>query len=114
MFINVQSNHFSVTPVLLAGWQDISIEQFNELRATGWEPSEYVAPYRVSKDTIISRVLAAGALQAVIAVLSAQSDEQKFLWENSAWFWNNNPTLNAICAQLNLDADEILSQDPYM
>lgn len=114
MFINAQSNHFSVTPVLLVGWQNVSVEQFNNLRKTGWEPEEYIAPYRVSKDTIVSRVLANGALQAVIAALSAQSEEQRFLWANSAWFWNNNPTLNAICEQLNLDADEILAPDPYL
>jgi hypothetical protein len=71
-------------------------------------------PWRVSKDTLISRVLAAGALPQVMAALAAQSEEQQFVFAQSAWFWSNNPTLRGLCGALGLDADEILAPDPYL
>ena len=40
--------------------------------------------------------------------------EQQFLWDNYAWFWNNNPTVNAMCVQLGLDPAVILAPDPYL
>jgi len=71
-------------------------------------------PWRVSKDTIISRVLASGALPQVMAALAAQSEEQQFVFAQSAWFWSTNPTLRGLCGALGLDADEILAPDPYL
>ena len=71
-------------------------------------------PYRVSKDTITSRVLDAGKIPDLMAVIAGLSAEEQFLWTNYAWFWNNNPTAIAICAQLGLDPAVILAPDPYL
>jgi hypothetical protein len=71
-------------------------------------------PYRVSKDTITSRVLAAGKIPDLMAVIASLNAEEQFLWTNYAWFWNNNPTALAICAQLGLDPAVILAPDHYL
>jgi hypothetical protein len=97
-----------------SGWQQVSTEEFNELRASGWNPTPYIPPYRVSKDTITSRVLDAGKISDLMAVINGLPAEQQFLWTNYAWFWNDNPTAIAICAQLGLDPAVILAPDPYL
>lgn len=86
-----------------------------------WETCAWVvkpipppAPYRVSKDTITSRVLDAGKIPDLMAVIDGLNAEEQFLWTNYAWFWNNNPTALAICAQLGLDPAVILAPDPYL
>lgn len=71
-------------------------------------------PYRVSKDTICSRVLAAGKLPDLMTLIDGLPPEEQFLWTNYAWFWSNNPTVNAMCAQLGLDPAVILAPDPYL
>jgi hypothetical protein len=82
----------------------------------GWvvKPLPPPQPYRVSKDTITSRVLDAGKIPDLMAVIDGLSAEEQFLWTNYAWFWNNNPTALAICAQLGLDPAVILAPDPYL
>jgi hypothetical protein len=82
----------------------------------GWvvKPLPPPQPYRVSKDTITSRVLAAGKIPDLMAVIASLNAEEQFLWTNYAWFWNNNPTALAICAQLGLDPAVILAPDPYL
>lgn len=70
--------------------------------------------YRVSKDTMISRVVAANALPAVMQALASQSAEDQFVFAQSAWFWSNNATLRGLCAALGLDADVLLAPDPYL
>ena len=72
------------------------------------------APYRVSKDTITSRVLDAGKLPDLMTLIAGLPPEQQFLWDNYAWFWSNNPTVNAMCVQLGLDPAVILAPDPYL
>lgn len=71
-------------------------------------------PWRVSKDTIISRVLEDGKLPQVMAALASQSAEQQFLWNNSLWFWSTNATLRGLCTALEMDPDEILARDPFL
>ena len=71
-------------------------------------------PYRVSKDTITSRVLDAGKIPELMAVIDGLPAEQQFLWTNYAWFWNTNQTAIAICTQLGLDPAIILAPDPYL
>jgi hypothetical protein len=71
-------------------------------------------PYRVSKDTIVSRVLAAGKLNALIALTSSLPEDQAYLWDNFAWFWDTNPTIVGMCTQLGLDPAVILAPDPYL
>jgi hypothetical protein len=71
-------------------------------------------PYRVSKDTIVSRVLAAGKLNDLIALTDSLPEDEAYLWDNFAWFWNTNPTIIAMCQQLGLDPAVILAPDPYL
>ena len=71
-------------------------------------------PYRVSKDTITSRVLDAGKIPDLMTVIAGLNAEEQFLWTNYAWFWNTNQTAIAICAQLGLDPAVILAPDPYL
>jgi len=97
-----------------ADWQQVSTEEFNALRAAGWNPTEYVFPYRVSKDTIVSRIVAAQKLDDLITLTNGLPEDQAYLWNNFAWFWNDNPTVNAMCVQLGLDPAVILAPDPYL
>lgn len=90
-------------------------------QAPVWENCAWVvkpipppAPYRVSKDTITSRVLDAGKLPDLMTLISGLPPEQQFLWTNYAWFWNNNQTVIAMCAQLGLDPAIVLAPDPYL
>jgi hypothetical protein len=71
-------------------------------------------PWRVSKDTLISRVLAAGKLPEVMAALASQTAEQQFVFEHSAWFWSTNPTLRGLCTALGMDPDAILARDEFL
>ena len=73
-----------------------------------------VAQQGVSKDTITSRVLDAGKLPDLMTLIAGLPAEQQFLWTNYAWFWNNNQTVIAMCAQLGLDPAVILAPDPYL
>jgi len=115
-YINLTTNqcYFGSSMPPGDGWQQVTIEEFNALRAGGWDPTVYVPPYRVSKDTITSRVLDAGKIPDLMAVINGLPAEQQFLWTNYAWFWNDNPTAIAICAQLGLDPAVILATDPYL
>ena len=71
-------------------------------------------PWRVSKDTLISRVLAAGKLPEVMAALAQQTAEQQFVFEHSAWFWSTNATLRGLCIALGMDPDAILARDEFL
>jgi len=95
---------------------DPATEQAPVWENCGWvvKPLPPPQPYRVSKDTITSRVLDAGKIPDLMAVIAGLSAEEQFLWTNYAWFWNNNPTALAICAQLGLDPAVILAPDPYL
>jgi hypothetical protein len=95
---------------------DPATEQAPVWENCGWvvKPIPPAQPYRVSKDTITSRVLDAGKIPDLMAVIDGLSAEEQFLWTNYAWFWNNNPTALAICAQLGLDPAVILAPDPYL
>ena len=95
---------------------DPATEQPPAWENCGWvvKPIPPPAPYRVSKDTITSRVLDAGKLPDLMTLIAGLPAEQQFLWDNYAWFWNNNPTVNAMCVQLGLDPAVILAPDPYL
>jgi hypothetical protein len=95
---------------------DPATEQAPVWENCGWvvKPLPPPAPYRVSKDTITSRVLDAGKIPELMAVIDGLPAEQQFLWTNYAWFWNTNQTAIAICAQLGLDPAIILAPDPYL
>jgi hypothetical protein len=95
---------------------DPATEQAPVWENCGWvvKPLPPPQPYRVSKDTITSRVLDAGKIPDLMAVIDGLNAEEQFLWTNYAWFWNTNPTALAICAQLGLDPAVILAPDPYL
>lgn len=115
-WVNTVSNEYYFGEIKPPGvdWRSVTTEEFNALRAAGWNPTEYVPPYRVSKDTICSRVLDAGKLPDLMTLISGLPAEQQFLWTNYAWFWNDNATVLAMCAQLGLDPAVILAPDPYL
>lgn len=86
-----------------------------------WESCAWVVkpipapqPYRVSKDTIVSRVNDANKVPDLMTLLASLPAEQKFLWDNFAWFWNTNPTILGMCQQLGLDPAVVLAPDPYL
>lgn len=116
IYINLTSNqfYFGNNIPAAADWQQTTVEEFNILRAGGWEPTAYVPPYRVSKDTITSRVIDAGKLGDLIGLIASLPADQQFLWTNFAWFWNNNSTVLGLCQQLQLDPAVILAEDPYL
>ena len=78
------------------------------------QPIPAPQPYRVSKDTITTRVLDAGKIADLMTLIATLPPEQQFLWTNYAWFWSNNATVIAMCSQLNLDPAVILAPDPYL
>jgi hypothetical protein len=115
-YINLTTNQYyfgnSMPPG--DGWQQVTIEEFNALRASGWNPTAYVPPYRVSKDTITGRVLAAGKIADLMTLLAGLPPEQQFLWSGFSWFWSDNATVRGMAAQLGLNPDEMLAPDPYL
>lgn len=115
-YINLTTNQFYFGNTMPEGtdWQQVRIEEFNTLRAGGWEPTEYVPPYRVSKDSITARVLEAGKLPDLIALIASLPADQQFLWNGFSWFWSNNATLRGMAQQLGLDPDQVLAPDPYL
>lgn len=114
--INQTTNQFTFSnePLNTSGWEIVSNETWNTLIAGGWNPTEYILPYRISKDTIVSRVLEANKINDLITTINSLPVDQKFLWDNFAWFWSNNSTIIGLCSQLNLDPNVILAKDPYL
>ena len=106
------------------GWTDLetlaAAEAWRDANAPGAtiQPIEIPAPeperFRVSKDTMLSRVEQAGMISAVMAAVSNTPPETQFLWTNYAWFWNDNPQLVGMCQALGLDSAVILAPDEYL
>jgi hypothetical protein len=114
--INQTTNQytFAQEPVTLPGWETVTNESWNALIASGWSPNLYVPPHRVSKDTITGRVLAAGKVADLMALIASLTPEQQFLWGGFSWFWSDNATVIGMCQQLGLDPAVILAPDPYL
>lgn len=114
--INQTTNQFtfSTEPLNISGWETVDNETWNNLIAGGWTPTQYVVPYRVSKDTIVSRILEANKINDLITTVGGLPADQKFLWDNFAWFWSDNSTVIALANQINLDPNVILAEDPYL
>jgi hypothetical protein len=95
---------------------DPATEQPPVWEACAWvvKPIPAPQPYRVSKDTIVSRVNDANKVPDLMALIDSLPAEQKFLWDNFAWFWSTNPTIVGMCQQLGLDPAVILAPDPYL
>jgi len=95
---------------------DPATEQPPVWEACAWvvKPIPAPQPYRVSKDTIVSRVNDATKVPDLMALIDSLPAEQQFLWDNFAWFWSTNPTIVGMCSQLGLDPAVILAPDPYL
>lgn len=86
-----------------------------------WESGNWVvrplpapSPYRVSKDTIVSRITQFNKLPDLINLTSSLSADQKYLWDHFAWFWSNNQTVRGMAVQIGLDPDIVLAPDPFL
>lgn len=111
-----------ISNLLRKGWIETVPPSYNTLteQFPQWVNGEWVVlpiptpePYRVSKDTIVTRLISLNAIGQVISTISNLNSEQQFIWTNSAWFWSNNQTLIDLCNQLGLDSNVILAKDPY-
>jgi len=71
-------------------------------------------PWRVSKDTMVARIVAAGALPKVMAVMSQQPADKQFVFLHSAWFHSDNAELRGLCSALGMDPDVILARDEFL
>jgi len=111
-----------ISNLLRKEWVETIPPSYDELtqQPPQWINGEWVVlplpapqPYRVSKDTIVTRLISLNAVGQVISTISNLSSEQQFIWTNSAWFWSNNQAIIDICSQLGLDANVVLAKDPY-
>ena len=82
----------------------------------GWlvKPIPPPQPYRVSKDTIVSRISSAGKVADLMTLIAGLSPEQQFLWDNYSWFNSDNQIVVQMCQQIGLDPAVILAVDPYI
>jgi hypothetical protein len=70
-------------------------------------------PHRVSKDTMLVRVEAAGKVAEVMGLIAALPPDEQFLFSNFAWFWSDNARIRAMCSVVGLDPDVILAEDEF-
>jgi len=69
--------------------------------------------HRVSKDTMLVRVEAAGKVAEVMGLIAALPQDEQFLFSNFAWFWSDNARIRAMCAAVGLDAEVLLAEDEF-
>lgn len=94
----------------LERWNSLTPEeQAAEIAANNPPPP----PWRVSKDTLLGRVDAAGKTAECMAIISSLSQAEQFLWTNFAWFWSNNERIRAMIAGVGLNPNDIMAPDPY-
>lgn len=106
------------------GWTDFTTlaaaESWRDANAPGATivaidpPTPEPERWRVSKDTMLSRVEAAGMVPQVMAAIASMPQETQFLWTNYAWFWNDNAQIVAMCQAFGLDPAEILARDEFI
>jgi hypothetical protein len=73
-------------------------------------------PWRVSKDTLWSRLKAAIGLSSAVAYIDALTTEDRVDWDASAWFWSNGPMRARLLAAgfTEEQVGQLLSRDPYL
>lgn len=106
------------------GWTDFSTlaaaEAWRDANAPGATIESIEPPtpeperWRVSKDTMLGRVEAAGMVAQVMAAIASMPQETQFLWTNYAWFWNDNAQITAMCQAFGLDPAQILARDEFI
>ena len=77
---------------------------------TGTLSAPPVSRHKVQKDTLIQRIAEAGKVAEAAALYASQSDADKFVWDGSAWFWDDNPAIIAMAQALGLDPDVVLAK----
>lgn len=70
--------------------------------------------WRVSKDTMLGRVEAAGMVAQVMAAIANMPAETQFLFTNYAWFWSDNAQIVAMCQAFGLDPAVVLAPDEFI
>ena len=70
-----------------------------------------VTSWRVLKDTIITRMKDAGLLDNIIAMVGTLDAVDKFEWDNSIWFSNENPKIIGAVIACGGDPVKILAYD---
>ena len=72
-------------------------------------------PYRVSKDTVMSRVASHGYDKVVQLddVLLQQPRAMQILWRDFGWFMSNNTNVIGLIRQIDLDPTEILARETF-
>jgi len=109
------SGHVEFPAIAAAtAWRDANAPGATIEALTREIPIEPPERWRVSKDTMLSRVESAGMVAQVIAAISSMPEQTQFLWTNYAWFWNDNPQLVGMCQALGLDPSVILAPDEFI
>lgn len=76
-------------------------------------PTDSPPRWRVSKDTMLVRVEAAGKVAEVMGLIAALPESERFLFTNFAWFWSDNARIIAMCQAVGLDPEVILAEDEF-
>ena len=71
-------------------------------------------PWRMSKDTLITRITDAGKLAAARTLYGSQNAANKFDFDQMGWCWNTNAKIRGFVAALGLDPDVILARDEFL
>lgn len=97
-----------------SAWRDANAPAATIDEITREIPVEPPERWRVSKDTMLSRVEAAGMVSQVMAAIASMPQETQFLFTNYAWFWNDNAQIVAMCQAFGLNPAEILARDEFI
>jgi len=113
--VTTSSGHVEFPDLASAtAWRDANAPGATIEALTREIPIEPPERWRVSKDTMLGRVEAAGMIPAAMAAIGSMPQETQFLWTNYAWFWSDNAQLVAMCNALGLDPAVILARDEFL
>lgn len=93
------------------GWETVTIEEFNALRAGGWEPIEYQPiPSEVTRRQLFLELNALGITRAAIRGMLAGNEAALIEFEEATTFARTHPLVESLGAQLQFmawDVDDI-------
>ena len=75
------------------------------------EPEVDSTRYKISKDTLMSRIAAAGKLAEAEAIYASKTAVEKFAWDGYSWFWSDNPILTDYAKILKIEPSVLLARD---